>query len=1123
MIHRPVKNAILIYKPKIHVTSTCGIKSISHSKSNNLIQYKNTGGTTPHGFELRSAEQELKMSLPKATEFVNVPRVNEVNIQMLSQSLYEQIFGCKNKEKHKDSNLIEKAVTELKKHGLWTEQVKSEPDVSLKLPQLKGNNIEDHFWIIGSEQSEPYKKLMCDFIQKGIPDIPKVWRQQKGWTKYKTGEEPCSVPYPDADALVFDVEVSVKVGDAPVLAVAVSADSWYGWVSPYLSDKIHSFGKYYVTDMLIPMEPAEDRHRIIVGHNVSYDRARVKEQYYIKHSSLRFMDTMSLHISIGGASSVQKTMLKNDSNDGNKDINRIFCLASLADVYSLYCNKKLSKDERKVFTEGTLEDVANQFQELIAYCANDVKATFEVFQVLFPIFLERFPHPVTLAGMLEMGMAYLPVNANWEKYIKDSQEKFDDVESEMSFLLAKKCDQACALLHNDEYKNNLWLWDEDWSTQQLKLTKRSVVPNPDVEQILKENEDDEELQELMKRFRYLYDLKTLLPVTKPLLPGYPSWYRKLCRKPDSQDWTPGPYSLHTTLTISPKILNLTYENYPLHYVSDLGWGILVADLEADGKNTKLPFKELREITLRNISAENVKVTNPKNKGAPPYYNGTAIWCDRKIDDCCYFFKLPHKDGGHKNVGQPLSKSFSSVLSFDRLTGPDIVSDKGLVVNNMLAYWRNNRDRILGQMVVWLKPDEIGPTRTNQPVGAIIPKVVVCGTLTRRAVESTWLTASKSASDRLGSELRSMVQAPPGYHFVGADVDSQELWIASLIGDSNFSKLHGGTPFGWMTISGTKQNGTDLHSITAKATGISREHAKVINYARIYGAGVSFAQKLLQQFNPSMSASEVKEKAMKMYSLTKGTRNFKLKKQFANKFNIPWNTMKFRSLYSAMNFAKKYQSSLDTVFENTEWEGGTESAVFNELERIAGQPQPETPFLRSRLSRALEPRFGGDDQYMNTRINWVVQSGAVDFLHLMLVCMRWLTNGQARYCLSFHDEVRYLIPSEHRYQAALAMQITNLFTRSFFAHRMGLYDLPLSVAFFSSVEIDKTMRKEASDDCTTPSNPHGLEKGYNIPKGESLTIYNTVKESGGDLSVFDIKKCPKQQSENMCSTKSSKKT
>lgn len=35
-----------------------------------------------------------------------------------------------------------------------------------------------------------------------------------------------------------------------------------------------------------------------------------------------------------------------------------------------------------------------------------VKATYDILKVLFPLFLKRFPHPVTLAGMLELGTAY---------------------------------------------------------------------------------------------------------------------------------------------------------------------------------------------------------------------------------------------------------------------------------------------------------------------------------------------------------------------------------------------------------------------------------------------------------------------------------------------------------------------------------------------------------------------------------------------------------------------------------------------------------------------------------------------------------------------------------------------
>ena len=54
----------------------------------------------------------------------------------------------------------------------------------------------------------------------------------------------------------------------------------------------------------------------------------------------------------------------------------------------------------------------------------------------------------------------------------------------------------------------------------------------------------------------------------------------------------------------------------------------------------------------------------------------------------------------------------------------------------------------------------GYTRDNK-YGVMLPMVVTAGTITRRAVERTWMTASNAYEDRIGSELKSMIEAPPG--------------------------------------------------------------------------------------------------------------------------------------------------------------------------------------------------------------------------------------------------------------------------------------------------------------------------------------------------------------------------
>jgi DNA polymerase gamma 1 len=96
-----------------------------------------------------------------------------------------------------------------------------------------------------------------------------------------------------------------------------------------------------------------------------------------------------------------------------------------------------------------------------------------------------------------------------------------------------------------------------------------------------------------------------------------------------------------------------------------------------------------------------------------------------------------------------------------------------------------------------------------------------------------MTSANAKANRIGTELKSKIRAPKDYVFVGADVDSQELWIASLLGDSQFG-IHGATAIGFMTLQGSKSLKTDMHSVTGSIVGVSRDSAKVFNYSRIYG-------------------------------------------------------------------------------------------------------------------------------------------------------------------------------------------------------------------------------------------------------------------------------------------------
>ncbi|XP_055412795.1 DNA polymerase subunit gamma-1 isoform X1 [Bubalus kerabau] len=1162
-------------------------------------------------------------------------RHNPLHIQMLSRGLHEQIFGPGGERP--DEAAVRRSVEHLQKHGLWGQPAPPLPDVELRLPPLLGGSLDQHFRLLAQKQSLPYLEAANSLLQAQLPPRPPSWAWAEGWTRYGPAGEAEPVAIPEERALVFDVEVCLAEGTCPTLAVAISPSAWYSWCSRRLVEERYSWTSQLSPADLIPLEvpasaggPAQrDRQeRLVVGHNVSFDRAHIREQYLIQGSHMRFLDTMSMHMAISGLSSFQRSLwmaakqgkhkARPPTQRGQKSQSKanglpisswdwldISSVNNLADVHGLYVGgPRLEKEPRELFVKGNMKDVRENFQDLMQYCAQDVWATYEVFQQQLPLFLERCPHPVTLAGMLEMGVSYLPVNQNWERYLAEAQGTYEELQREMKKSLMDLANDACQLLSGERYKEDPWLWDLEWDVQEFKQKKakkgkrrepatasKLPVKGADAPGDPRDQEDpgppseEEEFQRDATARTCLEQLRgttELLPKRPQHLPGHPGWYRKLCPRLDDPEWTPGPSLLSLQMRVTPKLMALTWDGFPLHYSEQHGWGYLVpgrwdnlaqapagsaptsagaacphtaieslyrkhcleqgkqqlepprADLSEEFllSDSGAMWQTVEELGCLEVEAE-AKMENsqeavpgqplaPTAAGGPKasqpaYHHGNGPYNDVDIPGC-WFFKLPHKDGNSCNVGSPFAKDFLPKMEDGSLqAGPGGASGpRALEINKMISFWRNAHKRISSQMVVWLPRSALPRAVTRHAnydeegrYGAILPQVVTAGTITRRAVEPTWLTASNARPDRVGSELKAMVQAPPGYVLVGADVDSQELWIAAVLGDAHFAGMHGCTAFGWMTLQGRKSRGTDLHSKTAATVGISREHAKIINYGRIYGAGQPFAERLLMQFNHRLTRQEAAEKAQHMYAVTKGLRRYRLSDEgewLVKELDLPvertedgWVSLKDLRKIQREASKKSRWKKWEVVAERA-WMGGTESEMFNKLESIATSDIPRTPVLGCRISRALEP-CAVRGEFMTSRVNWVVQSSAVDYLHLMLVAMKWLFEEFAidgRFCISIHDEVRYLVREEDRYRAALALQITNLLTRCMFAHKLGLNDLPQSVAFFSTVDIDQCLRKEVTMDCKTPSNPTGMERRYGIPQGEALDIYQIIELTKGSL-------------------------
>jgi DNA polymerase gamma 1 len=841
------------------------------------------------------------------------------------------------------------------------------------------------------------------------------------------------VDAPDEEMLCFDTEVMWKESSFAVMACAVSPTNWYAWLSPWL------VGESENDRHLIPLGDPK-KPRIIVGHNIGYDRARIAEEYDIKQSNNNFLDTMSLHVAVNGMCSRQRpTWMKHRKNRelrdkiagetdsaelaallGNKSLTEEeeelwvgrSSVNSLRDVAKFHLDVTIDKAQRDQFGELDRAGVREKLDELLDYCAADVAVTHRVYKIVFPNFLEVCPHPVSFAALRHLSSVILPVNKSWESYINNAEATYHKLSDAVQERLIALTEKALEIKGDAEkWSTDPWLKQLDWSGQEVRMVKGKKKNDPP------------------------------RPAARQKMPGMPQWYKDLFVKKD------GPIGLTVRTRIAPLLLRLAWDGHPLVWSDKYGWTFKVPLQDVH----KYKQKQMQECTFD----ENDPILRNDRSGV--------------------HFKLPHKDGPAARCANPMAKGYMPYFEQGILSSEFAYAKEALEMNASCSYWISARDRIMSQMVVYESAGAKGPDQVpnESETGYILPQVIPMGTVTRRAVENTWLTASNAKANRVGSELKSMVKAPPGYCFVGADVDSEELWIASLVGDAQF-KLHGGNAVGFMTLEGTKAAGTDLHSRTAAILGITRNDAKVFNYGRIYGAGLKFASTLLRQFNPGLSETETTKVASNLYRATKGTK-----------------------------------TNRKTLHKRSFWRGGTESFIFNKLEEFAEQERPRTPVLGAGITEALMSRFVSQGGFMTSRINWAIQSSGVDYLHLIIISMDYLIrlfNIDARLAITVHDEIRYVVRDEDKYRAAMALQISNVWTRAMFSQQMGINDLPQSCAYFSAVDIDHVLRKEVDMDCITPSH---REK---IPHGESLDIQTLLSKPSSYLDPAIIPTDPPNFSE-----------
>eukprot|EP00842_Homolaphlyctis_polyrhiza_P006764 jgi/Hompol1/7089/HPOL_005187-RA len=891
---------------------------------------------------------------------------------MLPSNLHKQLFPQEQTKTELDSSNVAKALVSarialakghLSDHGLLGKNLDPLPNLQLQLPPLVGlgnnqtsHSIEEHFYVLGMEQSEPYLSEAHKLTSQKLSAMPKEWVKQPGWTRYDQDGVARPVPHPtEGEALVFDVEVLYSQTHYPALAVAASCTAWYSWCSSALFDGSDQFSD------LVPMGDGEEP-RLIVGHSITYDRARILEEYELKPTRNAFIDTMSLHCAVSGMSTQQRMTWKkfskarseaeqalveqtespegidpsknSDSSPGHDAKLRKSTILnknrwldttssnSLIEVAKLHLKRTVDKSVRDWFGDGATLEMFNdpvKFQKMMAYCANDVLITHELFRILFPKYLAKCPHPVSFSGMLQMAKPYLTVSNEWQSFLDRCEALCNSYQSEIEASFAALAEQALKKFADGSYANDPWLRHLDWTVKAVKMTAPKISKTGEI----------------------LVPSRPYKRSADANLIGAPQWYRDVWSKTKQRA------VITTSKRIAPYLLRLRWNGHPISYDDEFGWIYMrsAADCRDDATAQRLRLKINKDTALSSAEL-------PESTDAEYWY-----------------FRIPHPDGETVNCGNPLAKSYAAAFESKVLTSEYAEAQTIIDLHTQCTYWISSRARFTSQFVVPVgrlsaSSGESQPSSNNRNgVAVILPALIPMGTITRRAVEPTWMTVSNAKTTRIGSEIKTLVVPPAGYSFVGADVDSEELWIASIFGDAQIGH-HGSTAIGFMTLQGTKAAATDLHSVTGRILGISRDQSKVFNYGRIYGAGLQYAVELLLQSNPAMSRDEAQQKAQKLYQQTKGSRLPSSKTSPINKMWINWVVQS-----SGVDYLHLLLVSMSYLMRRLNIEGRLLISIHDEIRYIVKSEQAELASLALQISniwvRALfSSRLGIHDIPLN---------------------------------------------------------------------------------------------------------------------------------------------------------------
>lgn len=409
-------------------------------------------------------------------------------------------------------------------------------------------------------------------------------------------------------------------------------------------------------------------------------------------------------------------------------------------------------------------------------------------------------------------------------------------------------------------------------------------------------------------------------------------------------------------------------------------------------------------------------------------NGSRLWyVDDEMPKA-----LPDPKGGTEKNFQGLTTLWGSGVEFwyknNLLQSPSGKLEYIQELYCSISWWQKMRDRL----------------KTVRPVNGLVkPRIAVNGTLTHRAADKIWLVAAKINPKTIGTELICKVRPLPGHLVVWADVDQQELRLAATLADLKTGEILS-CEYSRAILLGDKDQGTDMHTINSRNVGIPRDPAKNYGFASQYLGGVGGLMRAAFRHLP---------------------------KEYFSKYPTY-----FDAISDALGITKRFISSYRGYEVAGTYTGGFASDYFTMLKKLASAPRPRTLLNEVPWPPVVCPTNIGDRD-LPTRANHVIQSAGVDQLHTNLSFISVLADHfglEFQLMLTWHDALYWSVKIEHVKKFTEIFQAAHLLTWILYFDALGFKDIPVPCMYYSSVDVDDRIRKNAENPCITLSNPKGFD-------------------------------------------------